>query len=327
MNNLLYEESKVSKQLMKLNTFYIDNYKNRELTITRKILHFIYSIFILIKKIVLLPKYGVAKTILNIRVLLNKKLFQDYTLKNDVGHENEINYKCKGRKINSKIAVYTSVFGNYDKIKEPLYVSNRCDYFAITDQDIPSDSVWKKIDCSVIEGFENLDNYHKSKFCKLFPHKILPNYEYSIWIDGNAQIAADVYPLVDRMKDSLVMASFQNPFHDCIYTERNYLIFIDAVDMKAIDRQMADYKNDGFPKKFGMREFTIIVRKHNDKKLQKYMEDWWEQVNKYTMRDQISFPYVLWKNGETIDYIQMYDGNWRDNPRFLYHDHSWRHKF
>ena len=172
-----------------------------------------------------------------------------------------------------------------------------------------------------------MDNYHKAKFCKLFPHKIFPDYEYSIWIDGNAQIVADMYPLVDRLIDNHVMAAFQNPLHNCIYTERNFLIFIDSVNMEEIDKQINDYKNAGFPKHFGMREFSIIVRKHNDSKLQNLMDQWWEQVNKYTMRDQISFPYILWKNGETIDYIQMFEGNWRNNPRFLHHMHKWSHKF
>ena len=321
-----YKENNESIQLMKLNAFYIDNYRNKSASVSifRKIFFKIKSVIITLLK---LYKYGLSKTILNIRVLLNRKLYQDYTLKNDFGHKYEIDYKSKDKQVNGKIAVYTSVFGNYDKIKEPLYVSDRCDYFAITDQDIPSDSVWKKIDCSKIEGFEDLDNYHKSKFCKFFPHKILPDYEYSIWIDGNAQIVADMYPLVDRMADNHVMATFQNPLHNCIYTERNFLIYLDAVKMEEIDKQINDYKNVGFPKKFGMREFTIIVRKHNDKKLHKYMEEWWEQVNMYTMRDQISFPFVLFKNNETIDFIQMFEGDWRNNPRFIYHDHSWRHKF
>ena len=324
---MIFKENKGSKQLMCLNAYYIDNYKNANVTMTIKVLQFLKKNLQLLKILLNLFKYGLPKSLLKIKVLLNRKLYQDCSLINDFGHEKEIKYKGSGKQVNGKVAVYTSVYGNYDIINEPLYISDKCDYFAITDQEIASDSVWKKLDCSHINGFNEMDNYHKAKFCKLFPHKIFPDYEYSIWIDGNAQIVADMYPLVDRLIDNHVMAAFQNPLHNCIYTERNFLIFIDSVNMEEIDKQINDYKNAGFPKHFGMREFSIIVRKHNDSKLQNLMDQWWEQVNKYTMRDQISFPYILWKNGETIDYIQMFEGNWRNNPRFLHHMHKWSHKF
>ena len=83
------------------------------------------------------------------------------------------------------------------------------------------------------------------------------------------------------------------------------------------------YKEAGFPEKFGMREFSVIVRKHNNAECIKLMEQWWEQVNQYTMRDQISFPYVLWKSGRTISTIQLLGENWRWNPRFLWCPHNW----
>ena len=30
------------------------------------------------------------------------------------------------------------------------------------------------------------------------------------------------------------------------------------------------------------------------------MEDWWKEIEKYSNRDQVSLPYVLWKNGYQI---------------------------
>ena len=43
-----------------------------------------------------------------------------------------------------RIVVYTSVFGNYDTIAEPLYCDPNCDYYIITDQEVPGNSIWKK---------------------------------------------------------------------------------------------------------------------------------------------------------------------------------------
>jgi len=50
-------------------------------------------------------------------------------------------------------------------------------------------------------------------------------------------------------------------------------------------------------------------------------------MNLFTMRDQISLPYVLWRAGLPIDYIKSLGITWRWNPRFLGTTHNWEHRF
>lgn len=324
-----YCESEQSRKLMMLNAYYKDC-QNNETGIVKKIqcikdkLGQLKRIF---RDMLHLRKVGLKKIRLKVKAFLNPGLIKNYELEYSFDHSEEINYNGTGKMRNGKIAVYTSIFGGYDSVLEPLYTSDQCDYFIITDQEIPEGSIWKKISLDHIPEFQKLDNYHKAKYCKLKPHVLFPDYEYSIWVDGNVQIVADMIPLIDRMDENHVMATFQNPVHDCIFTEANFLIYLDAVDYDKITEQLQAYRKEGFPQKFGMREFSIIVRKHTDKGCISLMDEWWKQVNTYTMRDQISFPYVLWKNGKTIDYIQLLGPNWRHNPRFIYFTHNWRIKF
>ena len=322
-----YKESEQSKKLMQLNAFYIDNYVSKPQTIKSLFKEKLFNFKTYLKNLIKVNKNGIRKTFIKLVSRINPKLYIDHFSVIKPDSSTEIEYISNNTAKTGKVAVYTSVFGNYDSIREPMYQSDKCDYFAITDQEIPTNSIWKKLDCSHIPGFNSLDNYHKSKYCKLFPHVLFQNYDYSIWVDGNVQIVADLYPLIDKLDDNHVMGTFENPLHDCIYTEKNYLIFIDAAQTKDIEYQINEYKKSGFPAKFGMREFSIIMRKHSDNNLQNLMLQWWEHCNKYTMRDQISFPYILWENGLTIDYIQKYPGNWRMNPRFIFSPHNWRHKF
>lgn len=324
-----YKESEQSRNLMILNAYYKDcqnsigrfEKKKQDLKERLGLLKRV------VKDIVNIRKVGVKKVGLKIRAFLNPRLIKDYELKYSFDHESEINYVSSAVKQSGRIAVYTSIFGGYDSVLEPLYVSDLCDYYIITDQDLPVDSAWKKISVEHIPGFSEMDNYHKAKFCKLMPHVLFHEYEQSIWVDGNVQIVADLVPLVDRLQDDHVMGTFQNPLHNCIFTEAKFLIYLDAVDYNQIMNQLEEYRGEGFPEKFGMREFSIIVRKHMDKECIQMMEEWWRQVNIYTMRDQISFPYVLWENGKSIDYIQLLGANWRHNPRFNYFTHNWRVKF
>lgn len=320
-------ENVQSKNLMKLNAHYNDaRYGNRKLMWLVGMREKADDTKALLKNISNIRNQGVKKTILQIKCFFNPKLINDKKIEYQFDHSYEFDYEIKNSYNKHEIAVYTSIFGNYDHLIEPLYKSEYCDYFAITDQEIPESSVWKRLDCSMIEGFSDLDDYHKSKYCKMFPHILFPDYKYSIWVDGNVQIVADMMPLIDRMGNA-AMATFENPKHDCIYTEARYNICQNNARINELENQITVYKREGFPAHFGMREFSIIARKNQNAEMQNLMKQWWEQVNVYTMRDQISFPYILWKNKLTIDYVKSLGLNWRWNPRFILFPHNWHITF
>ena len=41
-----------------------------------------------------------------------------------------------------KIAIYMAIFGGYDFLYEPKYVSDNCDYIVFTDSDLGESDVW-----------------------------------------------------------------------------------------------------------------------------------------------------------------------------------------
>lgn len=325
MKNNNYTEDTTSVSLMQLNKLckdeyygYAYKYKNLK-KYSAKLLNFLQSILSV-------GKYGVKKYFLKIFWTIFPKRINNYELMYDFDDKTEFASSYISIENIPKVVVYTSVFGNYDKICEPLFVNDKIKYIAITDQEISTDSIWEKYDTSSIDGFDKLDAYHKSKYCKLHPHKFFSSYDYSIWVDGNVQIVADLLPLILRL-DNHFMATFTNPYHNDIYTEARFCVYHDAVDLKKVNEQMEQYKKDGFPKGFGMREFSIIVRQHNVNQCISLMEQWWNEVNTFTMRDQLSFPYLLWKNKLTIDTIQLLGGNWRHNPRFIAKPHKTAHSY
>lgn len=227
------------------------------------------------------------------------------------------NYKYVGKGV-----VYTAIYGKYDTLKEPLFINDNLDYYAFTDQNIPKGSVWKKFDLSFFPELENFDAYHLSKYIKLFPYKFFSKYDFSIWVDGNVQLIADTYPLA-IMAEGSAMATYENPFHDCIFTERNHVLYFNRVPKTELDRQIDDYAKAGFPKHFGMREFSIIYRNLQNDECKEIMEEWWKHINIYTMRDQFSLPFILWSKGKNIDYIKSLGENWRKNPRFMCYEHNY----
>ena len=73
--------------------------------------------------------------------------------------------------------------------------------------------------------------------------------------------------------------------------------------MNIINSQVERYRKDGYPENNGQARNTVLVRRHNDKMIIKSMEDWWLEIKYGSKRDQLSFPYVAWKNNLKFNFI------------------------
>lgn len=191
----------------------------------------------------------------------------------------------------AKIVVYTSIFGSIDSILDPLYYSDSIDYRIITDQVVPENSKWKKI---CFPDLGEMDNRMKNRYCKMFPHIFFSEYETSIYIDGNILVVSDLSLLLSNFSDSKI-GIFNHPMRSDIYDEAAAVIYLKNALAKDVKKQIEFYRSVGFPKDFGLFENSLIVRKHNDPMVIKVMESWWSQINTFTIRDQLSLMFVIWR--------------------------------
>ena len=77
-----------------------------------------------------------------------------------------------------KVAVYTALFGTYDVVRNPLWHPENIDYFLLTDQPLPADSLWKECSRSHILPQEILgDPILCNRWCKMHPHLLFPEYD------------------------------------------------------------------------------------------------------------------------------------------------------
>lgn len=223
---------------------------------------------------------------------------------------------------NTRIAVYTSIYGNYDLPKEPAYISKQCDYYIITDQDIPESSIWKEINYHD-DQFDDLNNMQKNRYVKLHPHNFFSGYQYSLYIDGNIRIMADVLPMVHNMGKAFI-ALHNHPLRDCIYKECKIFKYSSRLKpyYKDTSFQTGQYRKEGYPSNNGLYENTIIIRKHNEQKCIQLMDFWWRQLNQYSFRDQISLPYSIWKIQLDSSELHILGNDLSKNPRFRRYEHN-----
>lgn len=218
-----------------------------------------------------------------------------------------------------RMAVYTSIYGKYDSLCEPLFVDPNCDYYILTNQDVPENSIWKKVDFQFPEDINT--DFLKNRYVKMFPHKVFSNYRYSLYIDGNITLVSAVSLYLNEFHCKSGIAMHKHPASSDLYDE------IDACLMtsKITDVQAKELKQkldkDQFPRNFGMFECNIILRDHQNEACCEIMDSWWNELLKGAKRDQLHFTYALFKLGYTYNDLALLGMNMNTNPMFIREAH------
>ena len=197
-----------------------------------------------------------------------------------------------------KLVIYTANFGNYDDLKDPLFIDKDIKYICFTDNmDFVSD-VWevRYIDIDKKENIALLVSYYK-----LFPFKLFKDYDVSVWVDSKFQIIGDLRVYIEEYQKDCSMLCFPHFSRDCIFDEAVECLHIGKGDPIMLGGQIYKYFMENYPKHNGLYEGGCLVRWHKDIRMQNIMYDWWKEINKYSCRDQVSLPYICWKNNYRID--------------------------
>ncbi len=208
-----------------------------------------------------------------------------------------------------KIAIYTCIFGNYDQLI-PQPVEQGVDYICFTDQNFTS-SVWqiKQVPPAFPKDFSRSNRYYK-----INPHLCLPEYDASIYIDGNVLVIHPIKHLLDCVFSKSNMAVFahtppvENP-SNCIYKEYDRIVDFGQNENKwfdsneSLDRHVKFLRAEQYPEQNGLGAGAVLIRKHNQPDVIGTMNVWWNMVKEYSKRDQLSFNYSAWKTNFNFTYI------------------------
>lgn len=203
--------------------------------------------------------------------------------------------------INQKIVIYTANFGNYDVLSDPLYRSSQIDYVCFTDNEKFKSDIW---DVRHIER-KNESQILMARWYKIFPDKLFPQYDISIWIDSKFLITGDLSQYLAIYKKNKEILCFPHFSRNCIYDEAQECIRVGKAKDDVLNKQTEIYRKNGFPKQYGLYETGCLVRKHNENNVKEIMKLWWSEIEKRSTRDQVSFPYVLWKYGYKPDICNL----------------------
>lgn len=216
------------------------------------------------------------------------------------------------------IAVYTCISGKYDNLLPIYETSDKIDFICFADSYKKDISPWK---LSPLQSPQILTNGHYiNRFHKIFSKKILSNYRYSIYIDGNIEYKNNFYSLAEAFIDTkCAIGAFKHPDMRNLYEEKDACIKFkkfNKYDLQRYDDQLTDYKRSGYDLSKSISANYLIIKDHSFL-IDQAMSLWWSHLFEYTRRDQMSFNYLMWK--ENIPFVFL------DEISSISHENIYRH--
>ena len=225
-----------------------------------------------------------------------------------------------------KVAVYTTIFGDYARLNPVPKQSVEADFYCVTDsinmlppeRSSDGEQHWRFV--PVLYPNASLHPRMRAKFFKMFPWEvnILSKYETVIFIDGSVEITSRDF--VRFMLESCTsdIALYRHPQRDCIYEEVKASRALVKYQGQDVESQVQFYQGI-YPKHGGLWACGVMVRKIRSERIRELMAKWWWENVKWTYQDQLSFPVICKLLGIHPTAIP---GNQYKNPFFKIHLHD-----
>lgn len=217
-------------------------------------------------------------------------------------------YSCIQYEIkeNAKVAIYSCITGGYDDVQIPMIKNiEGVDYFLLVD-DVQKYKKYEDIFyiIEIPKEIMQLGNVIANRYVKIHPFEFFSEYDYSIYLDGTIRVVSDIKSFISYCNPKTGIAMHAHNERVCIYNEAEACKVLKKGNKDKINQQMEKYRKEGFPPNYGMNEAAIIVTDLNNCNSKNILQAWYDEfINSGSMRDQLAWPYVLWKNGYKIEDI------------------------
>lgn len=143
------------------------------------------------------------------------------------------------------------------------------------------------------------DPVRSARFAKLHPHLLLPDFNESLYIDCTVRLRQPPRALFAALLDGHA-APLACPAHShrtSVLDEVRAVLALGYDDPALIRRQVAAYAALGLSGTGPLAWCGLLLRRHHDAKLARFSALWWEQVLRFSRRDQIALPFLAEQEG------------------------------
>ena len=193
--------------------------------------------------------------------------------------------------------MYTCLFGGYEPLcEQPVAADSDLEFVAFTDDPALTSDTW---DVRLLPSALPADRSRSSRRPKLLAHEYLPDHDESLYIDNSVLLIQPPEVLfADLLPGDVPFAMFKHSNrgalreeYEAVVAQRREVDVIAAEQLAHYERIRPDALEH--PTLWG----GVLLRRHHDPAVVATGQAWWEQVLRYSRRDQLSLPYVLLETG------------------------------
>lgn len=187
--------------------------------------------------------------------------------------------------------VYTAIFGGKDK-PQAIKPEPGVDYLMFTDGPCPAG--WKL--------YREHHNGNPRMAARLIKTD-MPNrpeaqgFDWTLWMDGSHVPKVPIAGLVEKWLKDADFAAYKHHGWDCTYTEIRKCIELKKDTREKLEKAEKGLRDSKFPKHYGQIASTILARKQNGV-TKAHAAVWKACLESMSVRDQVSFMYILWGLGK-----------------------------
>ncbi|CAL1370620.1 unnamed protein product [Linum trigynum] len=237
------------------------------------------------------------------------------------------------------VAVSSCIFGSSDFLRRPASKNmsefakeNVCFVMFVDDQTLekissegnkPDDrgyvGLWKVV---VVKNLPYSDMRRTGKVPKFLSHRLFPSSCYSIWVDSKLRLVVDPMHIIEHFlwRNKSEFAISKHYDRQCVWEEVLQNKRLNKYSHREIDRQFYFYRSDGLtkfdtlgpntPLPSYVPEGSFIIRAHTPMS-NLFSCLWFNEVERFTSRDQLSFAYTYLKlrrsNPDKPFYLNMFE--------------------
>jgi hypothetical protein len=210
--------------------------------------------------------------------------------------------------------VYTAVTGGYERLSEqPLARNSGVPFICLSDDPTLTSATWR------VRRFRppfGADQVRNQRVAKLLPHRFLPDFDVSLYIDNSVLLRVPPERLFDAFDLSSGLCLPQHSAHATLLDEF-FAVACDGLDdPERIAEQLGQYAREA-PEALERRPYwnAILMRDHRNPKMRAAMELWLAHVLRFSRRDQLSAPFAFARVGLSPAVLPIHNG------------HSWFHSW
>ncbi|WP_169053250.1 glycosyltransferase domain-containing protein [Falsirhodobacter xinxiangensis] len=191
-----------------------------------------------------------------------------------------------------RVVVFTVIVAGYDRPMPILCREPGIAYCLVSDTAFPG-SDWDHR--PIPEAARMLDPVAMSRWCKFFGHLIFPEYDLSIYLDGNLAVIGPVRALAETFRQTgATMGLFAHrrktieaEVEACVHHRK-----FSGRDRAVVAAQVERYRADGILLQEALTDNGVLFRNHRAPELDNAMRLWWREFAMGVRRDQVSLPYI-----------------------------------